>query len=165
MKIIFKRAKPADIMGWYKLFNNIISLKSAPYINTTNIISKKEMKSRAKAIAKGDSISFIAEINGKIIACTGSKVYKGRTAHRVDMGWFVDSAYRNKGIMSKLLKYALKELKKLGSKRAECEIVPLNKASIKIAEKAGFKREGVKKKAFRLDSGKYTDIYVYGRLL
>ena len=165
MKIIFKRAKPKDTIQWHQSFNNILSSKGAPYINRINLVSKKETNARAKAVAKGESISFIAKTDGKVIASTGGKVSKGRTAHVIELGWFADISYRNKGVMSKLLKHALKEFKKLGFKRAECEIVPLNKASIRIAEKAGFKREGIKKKAFRLDSGKYVDLYVYGRLL
>ena len=165
MKITFRKAKPSDMARWFKVLNKMISEKKAPFINKTDPLTKKEMENRAQQIAKGESLSFIAKLNGKIIAQVGMQKYKGRTAHRVHMGWFVDPDYWNKGVMSQLLKYTLKELKKLGFKRAECEVVPSNKASIRVVEKAGFKREGIKKKAFRLDSGKYADIYIYGRLI
>ena len=40
-----------------------------------------------------------------------------------------------------------------------------NAASIKLLGKFGFKREGIKKRAFISDSGKYLDTYIYGKLL
>jgi len=52
-----------------------------------------------------------------------------------------------------------------GFKRAEAEIAVPNKASVKIAQKTGFKIEGRKEKSFLLDNGKYVDGYIVGKVL
>lgn len=63
------------------------------------------------------------------------------------------------------MKRAIQKAKKLRLKRFAAEIVAKNTPSVKLAEKFGFRREGIKKKAFLSDDGKYLDIYVYGKLL
>jgi len=38
-------------------------------------------------------------------------------------------------------------------------------ASLRVAEKLGFKIEGKKEKGLLLDNGKYEDVYILGKLL
>ena len=40
-----------------------------------------------------------------------------------------------------------------------------NTASMKLAERCGFKLEGIKRNGLVLDDGTYMDVYVYGMLI
>ena len=69
------------------------------------------------------------------------------------------------GIGTKLLKKTISKASKTGFERVEAEVAKGNKASIKLAERCGFKLEGIKRKGLILDDGTYMDVYVYGMLI
>lgn len=125
----------------------------------------KKLREWRKANLSGKSHTFVAEADGKIVGDFTFTLGDGRTRCRAASGWAVDPHYRQRGIASQLLQKAIQKAKKLKLKRLEAEIVVKNNASIKLAEKFGFKREAIKKKAFLSDDGKYLDTYVYGKLL
>ncbi len=165
MDVSLKRADQNEYLEFTKTINKAILAGKYPLVGSNKPWPRKNTLAAAKKIKQNEIFTFVAKTGKNIIAIVNSFPQRGRLAHAAVLGWFVAPDYFGKGVMSKLLKFSVKELKKLGFKRAECEIVPQNKASIRVAEKAGFKREGIKKKGFRLDSGKYVDLYFYGRLL
>jgi RimJ/RimL family protein N-acetyltransferase len=59
-----------------------------------------------------------------------------------------------------LLDYAFKGL---DFRRVSLEVLAINTNAIKLYEKLGFVREGIRRKEFFLD-GKYLDSYIYGLL-
>ena len=165
MKLILKRASQSEYFAFSKIANKAILAGKYPLIASNKPWSRKTILATTNKIKRKQSFAFVAKIGKNIVAMVGAWPLRGRRAHAIDLGWFVSPDYFSRGVMSKLLKFSVKELRKIGFKRAECEIVPINKASIRVAEKVGFKKEGVKRKAFRLDSGKYTNLNTYGRLL
>lgn len=70
---------------------------------------------------------------------------------------------RGKGIMKQALTQYLSELFTAGCHRVEGEVYSFNVVSQKLLEGLGFVKEGIKRKAHRLDGQSY-DIYVYGLL-
>ncbi len=71
-------------------------------------------------------------------------------------------AHRRRGLLVKKDDVIAERLE---LKRLEAEMVAKNTASVRLAEKFGFKREGTKRKAFLSDDGKYLNTYIYGELL
>lgn len=84
------------------------------------------------------------------------KYQKG--SHREEIGYWLAKAFWGKGIMTKVLKTVCSfGFEKLGLKRIEAPIFDFNVASMRVAEKAGFKKEGIVRKAYLKD-----EIYIDG---
>ncbi|KAK3417502.1 hypothetical protein EUGRSUZ_H03446 [Eucalyptus grandis] len=89
-----------------------------------------------------------------------------RDACRGELGYVLGSGYWGRGIMTEAVRLAVAEV--FGGARPELERVEAvvdveNKASQKVLEKAGFRREGVMKKYFVL-KGKTRDAVMFSRL-
>jgi len=88
-----------------------------------------------------------------------------RTEHRAECGWFVNINYARKGIATKLLTKLLIEARKSGLRKLEAEVAVDNLASVKLAEKLGFVREGLKKDSIKLSEKRFIDSFLYGKVL
>jgi RimJ/RimL family protein N-acetyltransferase len=82
-------------------------------------------------------------------------------SHIGEIGISIHPNYWNKGFGTRLLKTAVRKAKEEGFLRLEIETLASNKAMIRIAEKAGFKIEGVMKMRINKD-GKYEDEVLMG---
>ena len=81
-----------------------------------------------------------------------------------DVGWDVLEEFRGQKLSLPIIQCGVDFcFNLLNLNRLNCEILENNPASIKSAEKAGFKKEGCKRQAV-YRSGKYIDSYVYGLL-
>lgn len=83
---------------------------------------------------------------------------------RVEIGYWIGVDYRGKGLTTEALnlvvKYSFNNLKAL---RAHAFVDPKNVASIRVLEKAGFKREGLLKKFYR-SHNRQSDVYIYAKV-
>jgi [ribosomal protein S5]-alanine N-acetyltransferase len=95
------------------------------------------------------------------------------SAHHIDrhhgtttIGYWLSESYWGKGIMSEALQALCEFLfNKLKLRRIEADVYLQNKGSIRVLEKAGFKREGRKRSVVKAKStGKIHDVYIYGLL-
>ena len=80
-----------------------------------------------------------------------------------EIGYFVDEHYCGKGIATK----AVKLLEKIAFKEFNLKRIQLvndlkNDASIKVAIKCGYKKEGIMKKAIK-SGNKIIDCYLYAK--
>lgn len=118
-----------------------------------------------KKLASKNNITLIAVYNNKVI---GLGLYSvngfSKMQHRAECGWFVLEAYSNNGIATKLVNELIKYAKKNKLKRLDAEIAVNNKASLRVAEKNGFKIEGKKINALLLEDGSFEDAYILGRV-
>jgi len=73
------------------------------------------------------------------------------------LGMGVLDGYRGKGYGTQLMDEALRAAKNYGMERVELEVYASNIPAIRLYEKKGFRHEGVKEKARKLD-GVYDDI-------
>lgn len=104
------------------------------------------------------TILYGTEIVGAVgIHCESHRPYCG------EVGYFVDEAYWGKGIaveaVKLLEKFAFEELDII---RIEINMLKPNKASARVAEKAGYRKEGIARGKLMLDGEAY-DCYVYGK--
>jgi len=75
------------------------------------------------------------------------------------LGMGVHKDYRRKGIGSALLDETLVGAKEFGLERVELEVYTSNKVAIRLYEKYGFKFEGIKRRARKLED-MYFDIQI-----
>jgi len=167
--ILIRKAKVGDEKGIVNLMEEGLRRKNWLYTGSNRLSKDKLKKIREEfKLRSPSSYSFIAidKLRDKIVCSVFFSFKKsGRTRHRIDFGWGVHPDYQKQGIATKVLKEALEFAKKKGFKRAEAEAAVINKGSIKLAEKCGFKIEGRKKQGLLLDNEKYADTYILGRTL
>ncbi len=85
-------------------------------------------------------------------------------AHCGVMGMGVKNGYRHQGIGSRLLNATIDAARGFGMERVELEVYTSNIPAIRLYEKRGFVKEGVRKKARKLD-GEYFDIMMMALFL
>jgi len=170
MAIEIRRAKAGDEKEVAEIYNTGMKRKNFVYTGINKSIPKKWISYWRKLYSSKnpDGYYFVAVNNddSRLVGLCGFSFSKdGRGRHIADIGWVVHPDYQGRGIATNLVRTTLNFAKKKGFKRAEAEIAVPNKASVKIAQKTGFKIEGRKEKSFLLDNGKYVDGYIVGKVL
>lgn len=166
--IIVRKATLKDAPSIKALFVEAINERNAfPFIRMTEYTSEKYKNLRKYLVGKGNHRFFVAiDSKNKVMGTCGYSFQTGgRMRHKVDFGWSVHPDHHGKGIATKLVTYALKDAKARGFKRAEAEACIVNTASWRLATTLGFQIEGIKRKDFLADNGKYLDTYLLGKLL
>jgi [ribosomal protein S5]-alanine N-acetyltransferase len=132
------------------------------------ITLKKEMskiKENLKKVKEKKGLFFtILENNGIVGVITiKPNLHDWGAKHMCELGYFIDSKCRKRGITTKAVKLASTIALKKGFRRIEIRTSVKNKASAKVAEKAGFKLEGILKKAHNY-FGKIQDNFLYAKV-
>jgi len=111
-----------------------------------------------------NQIFLVGMLEGKIIGFLGIHRKSRRMKHIGIVGISVHPDYWSKGFGSELLKVGIEQARKERFLRLEADTLAKNKAMIRIAEKVGFKLEGVRRK--RIKIGKvYGDEALLGLIL
>jgi ribosomal-protein-alanine N-acetyltransferase len=109
------------------------------------------------------SHEFTILYKNKIVGGTGIKIDQHRKFIG-EIGYFIDETYWRKGIATKAVKILEKiGFEKLKLKRIEIVMNPKNKASVRVAVKNKYKREGLMKKKVVGRDG-YQDCYMYAKV-
>lgn len=101
------------------------------------------------------------EANEKLIGRVAlTNVVRG-PAQSADIGYFIDARWQGRGYMTASVKEALSfAFQKAGLHRVQAGIMPRNAASIQVAEKAGFRCEGLAKHYLHIN-GAWEDHRIY----
>lgn len=112
------------------------------------------------AIERGDEISLVAEVEGRVVG--NSEVIRGKSdearAHGV-LGISVSRRYRRMGIGTEIMRSLVKLSKDAGLKTLELQVLSTNPTAASVYEKVGFKRAGVIEKKIRR-GGKVIDAVI-----
>ncbi len=96
---------------------------------------------------QGDSLPlFVIEMDGRVAGWLSVSPYRqGRNAlkYAVEISYFLDRNYQQKGLGTKLLDYAIARCSELGFKTLLAILIDRNIASTKLLEKFGFELWGV----------------------
>jgi len=99
----------------------------------------------------------------KVVGAVGFRFHPERR-YVGEIGYFIDRAYWGRGFATEALQLLEQELFAThGVHRVELLTLKKNKASQRVAEKAGYKKEGISRGVI-LHGGKYQDAYLYARL-
>lgn len=125
----------------------------------------KFLKRNARKRRDSFEYNFTILLDGKIVGGCGIKINQHRP-YIGEIGYFVDEREWGKGIATRAVK--LLEgfgFKKLKLQRIEILIHPQNTASVKVAIKSGYQKEGRMKKAGRLGNNpsKVHDFFLYAK--
>lgn len=164
-KFTFRPFKKGDEASLMKNINNKKISKKTPdipfpykpkdarsWINRNLKLDKKKKK---------EEINFVIDINGDVVG--GISFYKIK-GHRAEIGYWLGERYWGQGIMTNALKKITEYgFNKLKLRRLEIGIFPFNKASIRVAEKAGYKYEGRMRK-YVLKDKKLIDSLLFAKV-
>ncbi len=170
MGVIIREFEKGDGRGVIRCFNSGMIRGINKYTGSNTLSKPADAKALDKQYIESRRSNFgfvgLNPQDNKIIgACFFSARPEGRTKHRGEVSCGVDPNYLMQGVGTKLLKKTIDKATKSGFTRVEVEVAEGNIASIKLAERCGFKKEGVKRRGLILDDGTYMDVYVYGKLI
>ncbi len=126
----------------------------------------KYLRGSAKRARDNFQHSYSIIYMGKLVGGCGIKIDQHRK-HIGELGYFIDEAFWNKGIASR----AVKLLERIGFDqlklhRIEIFMDPKNKASERVAMKAGYKKEGLLRKKMHCSRHlrEWRDSYLYAKV-
>jgi len=121
--------------------------------------------SRIRNIHDSKSLLLVVENNGDIVGFLSSqRGFAKRTRHSAYIVIGILKDYRGKKIGLKLFEELEKWALDHNVTRLELTVMQHNKNAIRLYEKMGFKKEGLKEKSLILD-GKYVDEYYMGKII
>ena len=84
---------------------------------------------------------------------------------KCELAYFVASLHQGKGVASSAVAWAVDEaFRTHGMNKVFLRVDPGNTASIRVAEKNGFQREGLLRQDFRTSDDQLLDVIVFGKL-
>ena len=161
-KVILRSAYEDDAKDMIKYLKK--TTKETPYLlreeDEINLTVDDEKGFINMCLGMDNALMLVAYVNGKHVGnCSFSPVgpFK-RLAHRCDMAIALYQEYWGLGIGSIMLETALRYAKEVGFEQAELEVVSSNTKAIKLYEKYGFKKYGVKPDNMKYSDGSYASM-------
>jgi RimJ/RimL family protein N-acetyltransferase len=113
-----------------------------------------------------NSIILIAFDNGKIAGHLQISIgMSPRFREMGDLFIYLHQDYQNAGLGAALMREGIRIAKERRMHRIELTIVADNHRAIRLYEKVGFQREGLKRENYRGEDGKYHDEIIMGIIL
>ncbi|MTI71585.1 MAG: GNAT family N-acetyltransferase [Firmicutes bacterium] len=127
--------------------------------------NEDEMKKKIKETLDSDSLILVVEDNNEIIGYLSvERGFANRIKHSGYIVIGILNSYRGKGIGTKLFEHLEKWATENNITRLELTVMTNNESGIRLYEKMGFKKEGIKERSLKVD-GEYIDEYYMAKLL
>jgi RimJ/RimL family protein N-acetyltransferase len=113
-----------------------------------------------------NSISLIALDNGRIVGHL--QISKGPSPRFSEMGdlfIYLHQTHQNVGLGAALMREGIRIARQQHMHRVELTVVADNHRAIKLYEKSGFQREGLKRENYLGEDGRYHDEIIMGIIL
>ena len=165
-RLVLEPADPSHRAGlWPAIERSLPELR--PWLAWTAGTSPRDLagylKRSARAWAEAVSWNFVI-IDGDPVGAVGLLDYDPLVA-QVSIGYWLASDRAGRGFMTEAASAVVNfGFEKLGLYRIELRAAPENIASVRVAEKLGFSREGTLRKSGRGASGDRHDHYIFGLL-
>lgn len=133
-------------------------------VNVRSIEEERRFLRTSKEMReKGLAHNYAILLKDRIVGGIGLKIDQHRP-HIGEVGYFVDRKYWGRGIAP--LAVGLVEkigFDEIGLERIELITLKNNKASIRVAEKCGYRREGIQRHKHKQE-GRYYDAYLFAKV-
>jgi L-phenylalanine/L-methionine N-acetyltransferase len=111
-----------------------------------------------------NALNIVAQIDNVIVGQAGLHPYSGRRAHAAELGIGVHDDHVGKGVGTALIRELIDAADNwLGFKRLELTVYTDNAPAIRLYEKFGFEREGIRR-SYAFKAGAYVDALGMARL-
>jgi putative acetyltransferase len=103
--------------------------------------------------------------DGRIIGSAGfyAQPPGTRLSHAATFFLYIEPSFQGKGIGTRALRFLETEARSRGYLRMECMVAATNPGAIRMYQRLGYEKEGVKKQAFRLENS-CEDLILMGKV-
>lgn len=149
----------AENINNIKIYRNTLHIPYPYSLKDAKNWIRKNFKEAKKE--KPTEINFVIDINGEVAGSIGlSKI----ESHKAEIGYWLAEKFWGKGIMTAAVRLITDfGFNKLKLKRIYAHIFLFNRASARVLEKAGYKKEGLLRKNVIKD-GKLMDDYLFAKI-
>lgn len=159
--IQLRNQRIADAKRFFKILNNphFIFFSAKPLTLEEEIDFLRLNPGKRK---RNFEYNYAITYNGTLVGAIGLRINQ-HVPYIAEMGYFIDEAYWNRGFATQAVKkIEAIAFNKLKLRRIEIMVIPGNKASIRVATKSGYRREGLLKKRMRLNNS-YRDGILFAK--
>jgi len=136
--------------------------KEEKYLANTTGFSDEQTKSFVEKVISNDFSQFYAIENNQVIGwCDIIPREQELHKHVGVLGMGIIAEFRKKGIGTELIKRTISYARLRGIERIELEVYADNLIAQELYKKIGFEKEGVKRKAKKIND-KYEDVIIMG---
>ncbi|MBD3389322.1 MAG: GNAT family N-acetyltransferase [Candidatus Altiarchaeales archaeon] len=163
MKVAFRRVREKDL----KRLNDIVNdEETARFLHLIPPVSLKKTREAYEEFKRKRHHWYVVVVDGDIAGSftLNPNPKNTKCAHVGRFGICIAREYWGLGVGDRIIRYALREARKLNLKRVELTVVKGHRRAIRLYRRHGFKKEGVKKDAFKI-KGRYHDMMVMARWL
>jgi len=161
--ITIRRARPDDLEFLFDLVNHN---DVEPFLGGRAVLDRASLleEIRRSAAESQDYGRFVIEVDGEPAGAMGFEVANRRSKIAQLERLAVHPDFRGKGVANEAARLLQRQLLlELGYHRLQLEIYAFNERALRHAERSGFVREGVRRKAY-LRHGEWVDAVLYSFL-
>jgi putative acetyltransferase len=150
-EVVVRRAEPRDADALVALGREVGAEPEGWLITTGSWRTVGEERRYLKAIRRWEHAAvLVAEVDGQIVGrLSVSRDQHPASRHVADLGLMVAAAQRRRGIGRALLEGAVDWAREVGVTKLELHVFPWNEPAIRLYERFGFEREGVRRGHYR----------------
>jgi putative acetyltransferase len=158
MTVEIRQARPEDAAPLVELGAAVGREPEAWLLNTEGWRSVAEERRYLRALKRHpDAAVYVAEDDGAIVGrLSVARDPHGASRHVADLGLMVAASHRRRGVGQALLEQAVEWAGEAGIRKLELHVFPWNEPAIRLYERFGFEREGLRRGHYRRGS-EYVD--------
>jgi RimJ/RimL family protein N-acetyltransferase len=152
--VAIRRATPADATALVELGRAVSSEPEAWLITESDWRGVADERRYLRAIRRSPHAAvFVAEYDGAVIGRLSlARDSHPASVHVADLGLMVAAGHRRRGIGRLLLAQAVEWAREAGVEKLELHVFPHNEPAIKLYQRFGFEREGLRRDHYRRGS-------------
>ena len=163
MNATLRSSRDQDVPALNEALAEVI--REREFLGTLHPPSLERMQNFCRRLHHAGVGQLLAELDGQIIGwCDASRSVEEGFRHNATLGMGVRKQWRGMGIGSRLLEAMLARCEADGIERVELSVYATNAPAIRLYERFGFEREGVRRKQRCLD-GHYYDVVMMAKFL
>jgi putative acetyltransferase len=145
--VVVRRAEPRDADALVELGRAVGSEPEGWLITTGSWRTAGDERRYLKAIRRYEHAAvFVAEANGRVVGrLSVARDQHPASPHVADLGLMVAADLRGRGIGRQLLDGAVEWARAAGISKLELHVFPWNEPAIRLYERFGFEREGLRR--------------------
>jgi L-phenylalanine/L-methionine N-acetyltransferase len=151
MTVEIRQARPEDAAALVELGAAVGREPEAWLLNTEGWRSVAEERRYLRALKRHpDASVYVAEDDGAIVGrLSVARDPHGASRHVADLGLMVAASHRRRGVGRALLEQAVEWAREAGIRKLELHVFPWNEPAIRLYERFGFEREGLRRGHYR----------------
>lgn len=152
-------------MGDLRRLNEIVNdSEVCRFINLITPVSMKSTRDFYRQSRKAGGMLYSIVVDSRVAGSVCLTPRKNKQAHVADFGISLAREHWGMGVGGRAIEFIVNKGREHGVRRIELEAVAGNRRALGLYRRYGFRREGVKKRSFRIN-GVYHDTIAMARLL